>query len=63
MNYISIKEVAKKWNISSRRVQFLCKENRVPGAKKLVMFGLFQTISVNLQICEKEKCMENLYSP
>lgn len=35
MNYISIQEVAKKWNISSRRVQFLCKENRVPGAKKI----------------------------
>ena len=35
MNYISIQEVAKKWDISSRRVQFLCKENRVPGAKKI----------------------------
>lgn len=32
MNYISIKETAKKWGISTRRIQILCKENRVPGA-------------------------------
>ncbi|EPY2272921.1 helix-turn-helix domain-containing protein [Clostridium sporogenes] len=36
MDYISAPEVAKKWGISERRVQKLCKENRIPG---VVRFG------------------------
>lgn len=32
--YISTKEVAKKWNISDRRVRVLCKEGKIPGAYK-----------------------------
>lgn len=35
MDYLSAKEVAEKWNISRRRVQFLCKEGRIEGAFKL----------------------------
>jgi excisionase family DNA binding protein len=31
MDYISIKEAAKKWGISERRIQKLCEENRIPG--------------------------------
>ncbi|MEI3611444.1 helix-turn-helix domain-containing protein [Pseudogracilibacillus sp. SO30301A] len=34
MDYISIKEAAKKWNISERRVQKLCQENRIPGVMR-----------------------------
>ena len=30
--YISTTEAAKKFNISKRRVQFLCKQNAIPGA-------------------------------
>lgn len=35
MEYLSAKEVAKKWNISRRRVQLLCEEDRIEGAFKL----------------------------
>lgn len=31
MDYMSVKETAKKWNISERRIQKLCEENRISG--------------------------------
>ena len=31
-NYLTLKEMATLWGISTRRVQILCKENRVEGA-------------------------------
>ncbi len=33
MEYISIQETARKWNMSKRRVQVLCKDGRLKGAK------------------------------
>ena len=35
MGYLSSSQAAKKWNISQRRVQILCSENRVEGAFKV----------------------------
>lgn len=35
MEYMSCPEAAKKWGISERRVQVLCRENRIPGVSKL----------------------------
>lgn len=32
LNYISVKQAAEKWNISERRIQKLCEENRIDGA-------------------------------
>ncbi len=32
-DYISVAETATLWGVSKRRVQVLCKENRIPGAK------------------------------
>ena len=32
MKYLSITETAKRWEISTRRIQILCKEGRIPGA-------------------------------
>lgn len=32
MKYLSIKQTAERWGISSRRIQILCKEERIPGA-------------------------------
>ena len=32
MEYLTANEVARKWNISSRRVTKLCNEDRVEGA-------------------------------
>lgn len=34
MEYISCAEAAEKWGISTRRVQKLCEDNRIPGAVK-----------------------------
>ena len=36
IGYISIRDAAAKWNISERRVQKLCEENRISG---VVRFG------------------------
>ncbi|MDO4545831.1 MAG: DNA-binding protein [Bacillota bacterium] len=30
--YMTVQETAKKWNISERRIQILCSENRISGA-------------------------------
>lgn len=35
MEYMSCPEAAVKWGISERRVQILCKENRIPGVSKI----------------------------
>ena len=32
MDYLSSAEIAKKWNVSQRRVAVFCKEGRVQGA-------------------------------
>lgn len=34
MEYMTIKEAAKKWNISARRIQVLCINDRIPGATR-----------------------------
>lgn len=35
MDYLSIKQTSEKWGISTRRIQVLCSEERVPGATKI----------------------------
>ena len=35
MGYLSASQAAKKWNISQRRVQVLCSEDRIEGAFKV----------------------------
>lgn len=34
MDYMTIKEAATKWELSARRVQVMCNENKVPGVMK-----------------------------
>lgn len=34
MDYISVREAADKWDISQRRVQKLCEENRITGVRR-----------------------------
>ncbi len=34
MNFITIKEAAMKWDISTRRIQVLCSDGRIDGAFK-----------------------------
>ena len=35
-NYLTIKEVAEKWNLTTRRVQKMCSDGLIPGA---IRFG------------------------
>lgn len=35
MNYISVKEASEKWNMTPRRVQVLCNQNRIEGAQRV----------------------------
>lgn len=35
MQYLSTKQMSEKWGISSRRIQILCAENRIPGIIKI----------------------------
>jgi hypothetical protein len=34
MEYMTIKEASKKWNISIRRVQTICSDGMIPGVVK-----------------------------
>lgn len=44
MEYLTTSEIAKKWGISARRVQILCKEGRIKGA---VLKGRFWLIPIS----------------
>ena len=35
MEYLSISQTAEKWNISKRRIQVLCSQDRIPGARRI----------------------------
>ncbi len=35
MKYLSIRQTAVRWGISTRRIQILCAEGRVPGAVRI----------------------------
>lgn len=32
--FITIKEIAERWDVTPRRVQKMCADGRIPGAKK-----------------------------
>lgn len=51
MNYISVAEVAKKWQISDRMVRNYCAHGRIPGA---VLVGKTWNIPTNAQKPERE---------
>ena len=35
MEYMSISQAAEKWGITPRRIQVLCKQDRIPGADRI----------------------------
>ena len=35
MDYLSIKQTSEKWGVSTKRIQVLCAEERIPGATKI----------------------------
>ena len=45
MEYMSCPEAAKKWGISERRVQILCKEDRIPGVSKIGYMWLIPKVA------------------
>ena len=47
MKYLSIAQTAERWGISTRRIQILCGEGRVPGAIALARSGGFQRTQRN----------------
>lgn len=38
MSYLSVSQTAEKWGISTRRIQILCREGRIPGAMRIGAF-------------------------
>lgn len=38
MSYLSVSQTAEKWGISTRRIQILCGEGRIPGAMRIGTF-------------------------
>ena len=52
MKYITVKEAAQKWQISTRRVQIFCSENRIDGAYR---FGKSYMIPENADYPQRVK--------
>ena len=44
--FLTVRDVAEKWNISPRTVQILCAEGKIPGAEK---FGRLWAIPENAE--------------
>lgn len=40
MDYITLKEAAEKWDVTPRRVNYLCAGGRIPGAVKMANIWL-----------------------
>ena len=63
MDFITVAEAAKKWNISERRIQKLCEENRVDGAIKFSRIWVIpQDTPKPLDARRKENRNENIDS-
>lgn len=45
-NYLTIKEVAEKWNLTTRRVQKMCSDGLIPG---VIRFGRAWAIPINVE--------------
>lgn len=58
MDYISISEVAEKWNITPRRIQVLCNEGRIKGAKKIANVWLIPSNATKPHPANKKKIVD-----
>ena len=58
MEYLSIKQTAEKWNLSTRRINVLCSENRIPGATKI---GSYWAIPVDAEKPKDERIKSGRY--
>ena len=63
MDFITVAEAAKKWNISERRIQKLCEEKRIDGAIKFSRIWVIpQDAPKPLDARRKENKNENIDS-
>ena len=40
MDYMTLKEASKKWNVTPRQINYLCAAGRIPGAMKVATIWL-----------------------
>lgn len=50
--YITVQEAAEAWGLSIRRIQTLCNENRIEGAKNSELSGPFQRMLQDRKMAE-----------
>ncbi len=55
MEYIDVKTASEKWNITERRVTYLCRNGRIEGAKKEAGLWLIPSNSVKPEDGRKNK--------
>ena len=53
--YMTIKQAAEKWNITTRRIQFLCSKGRIEGATKFGRDRLRSASALNLMLSRKKQ--------
>lgn len=58
MEYLSVRQIAEKWEISRRRVQTLCTEGRIPGAMRV---GSYWAIPANAEKPKDERIKSGKY--
>lgn len=58
MEYLSITQTAEKWGITRRRVQILCKQDRIPGATKI---GSYWAIPADAEKPKDERIKSGRY--
>ena len=59
LSYISVKEAAKRWNISQRQVAILCSDNRIEGAMLVGNMWIIPTTAENPSDKRKQDVAEN----
>lgn len=52
MDYLSIKQTSDKWGVSTRRIQVLCSEKRIPAATKKGSTGQSRQMQKNPRMSE-----------
>ena len=58
MKYLSIKQTSEKWDISVRRIQVLCSEDRIPGAMKI---GSYRAIPADAEKPDDQRIKSGKY--
>lgn len=58
MEYLSVRQIAEKWDISRRRVQTLCTEGRISGAMRV---GSYWAIPADAEKPKDERIRSGKY--